>query len=69
MEFEVTLRIKEPGRKKKPVEWEPVVVEAEDKWDALVKVMKMKGLLDVIPASMMWRMASIRKTKRRRYLG
>ena len=64
MEYIVKVRLK--GKDGKVVaEWPEKLVDAEEKWDALVKVAEELGISERITMSDLWRMASIRKKERK----
>lgn len=59
MKFLVTIRVGEE------LEWPEVEVDAEDKWDALVKVVEGLGLQGKVTMSDLWTQASIIKKERK----
>jgi len=59
MEFRVVIKLEEG------LEWPEEIVDAEDKWDALVQVAEGLGLDKRITMSQLWKKASISKMHRK----
>ena len=65
MKFVVTIKLGGEAKEVPEIQWPPQEVEAEDRWDALVKVVEGLGLEKEIPMRYFWKKASIVKRERK----
>jgi hypothetical protein len=63
MRFIVKLRLKRQEEGQTLVEWPEKVVDAEDKYGALVQVSESLGLSRIVPMYDLWKMSSIKKMR------
>jgi len=66
MEYIVTVKVGgAPGEESSKIVWPSMVVEAEDRWEALVKAVKHLGIEKTFPMRYLWKKASIVKKERK----
>lgn len=64
MRFIVTIKVGGEDKKTPEIRWAPQIIEAEDRWGALVKAVEAIGLDKKLSMSYLWKRASIIKEKR-----